>query len=90
MINILLSNGYPLTFIFSIIHTRIKFHINQSTNHKNIQRNDALFYCAVCQDYFRVLSHILLKGLTSNLLSLFQINLSPRVRILWKKYHIRS
>ncbi|KYQ57302.1 hypothetical protein ALC60_03737 [Trachymyrmex zeteki] len=30
VINILLNNGYPLEFVFSAIHKRIKFHINKS------------------------------------------------------------
>jgi len=39
MINILFSNGHPLTFIFLTIHTHIKFYINQSIT-------------LLCQDYF--------------------------------------
>ncbi|KYM96041.1 hypothetical protein ALC62_13311, partial [Cyphomyrmex costatus] len=43
-INILLNNGYPLRFIFSTIHNRVKFHIH---NNKTIQNNTNRKFFAV-------------------------------------------
>ena len=47
MIQILLNNDYPLSFIFSNIFTRIKYHFNRSVNHihqnKNIKIKNRFF-----------------------------------------------
>jgi len=39
MIQILLNNDYPLSFIFSNTLTRIKYHYNRSVNHTHRNKN---------------------------------------------------
>ena len=43
-INIFLKNGYPLHFIFSTIHNRIKFHINNINSFKNNKDGTEKFF----------------------------------------------